>query len=193
MSAETDGVGRLTLDPGGTVSLRWTNAWRGLLTLHACDLRATHPLHVHDYYTISVVDSGQAEIQCRGESYRVGPGSVILISPYEVHHEASMSSAGWSSRAMNPRPATMRRVLGGEFAHALDRPAVHQSRRSGCRARRPARSPVLHSRTIAGCHHRCRRVGSSARVPEAASAARRRARPNAQGTPGSRNRAGADS
>ncbi len=94
MSAETDGVGRLTFDPGGTVSLRWTNAWRGLLMLHARDLCVTHPLHVHDYYTISVVDSGQAEIQCRGESYRVGPGSVILISPYEVHQETSISSAG---------------------------------------------------------------------------------------------------
>jgi quercetin dioxygenase-like cupin family protein len=111
--------GQLTLDPGGAITLRWTNAFRGLLTLSASDVRATHPHHVHDYYSICVVDRGEAEITCRGESYRVRPGSVILISPYEAHEEMCVSSGGWSLRALNPAPPTMRRVLGAGWISTL--------------------------------------------------------------------------
>jgi AraC-like DNA-binding protein len=127
--------GQLTLDPGGAITLRWTNAFRGLLTLSASDVRATHPHHVHDYYSICVVDRGEAEITCRGESYRVRPGSVILISPYEAHEEMCVSSGGWSLRALNPAPPTMRRVLGA----GVDLDAVR------------FRSPVIHDAEIADC------------------------------------------
>jgi AraC-like DNA-binding protein len=112
-------VGRLTLDPGGEISLRWTKAWNGLLTIKGQDFRASHSHHVHDYYSICLVDHGEAEVIARGESFHVRPGSVILISPYEVHAEESNRAAGWSFRGMSPRPATLKRVLGGEFARAL--------------------------------------------------------------------------
>jgi AraC-like DNA-binding protein len=127
--------GRLTLDPGGAITLRWTNAFRGLLTLGATDVRATHPQHVHDYYSICVVDRGEAEISCRGESYRVRPGSVILISPYEAHEEVSLSSGGWSLRALNPAPQTMRRVLGGGVdleALRFISPVIHDAETADC-------------------------------------------------------------
>jgi mannose-6-phosphate isomerase-like protein (cupin superfamily) len=72
-------VGRLTLDPGGEISLRWTKAWNGLLTIKGQDFRASHSHHVHDYYSICLVDHGEAEVIARGESFHVRPGSVILI------------------------------------------------------------------------------------------------------------------
>lgn len=112
MSPAAGRHGHLTLDPGGAVALRWTNAFRGLLTLRASDVRASHPHHVHDYYSICVVDRGEADITCRGVTHRARPGSVILISPFEAHEEVCVSSGGWSLRALNPAPQTMRRVLG---------------------------------------------------------------------------------
>ena len=127
--------GHLTLDPGGAITLRWTNAFRGLLTLSASDVRATHPQHVHDYYSICVVDRGEAEITCRGESYRVRPGSVILISPYEAHEEMCVSSGGWSLRALNPAPQTMRRVLGAGVdleAVRFTSPVIHDGETADC-------------------------------------------------------------
>lgn len=120
MSADVRRAGNLTLDPAGEVTLQWTQAWRGLLMLRATDVKASHPPHVHDYYSIGVVDRGEAEIQCRGESYQAGPGSVILISPYEAHSEACVSSDGWSLRAIHPAPATMRRLLGLDGSGPLD-------------------------------------------------------------------------
>jgi AraC-like DNA-binding protein len=127
--------GHLTLDPGGAVALRWTNAFRGLLTLRASGVRASLPAHVHDYYSIGVVDRGEAEITCRGESHRVRPGSVILISPYEAHEEVSVSSGGWSVRAINPAPGTMRRVLGGGVdldAVRFISPVIHDAETADC-------------------------------------------------------------
>jgi AraC-like DNA-binding protein len=127
--------GHLTLDPGGAITLQWTNAFRGLLTLSASDVRATHPQHVHDYYSICVVDRGEAEITCRGESYRVRPGSVILISPYEAHEEMCVSSGGWSLRALNPAPQTMRRVLGAGVdldAVRFTSPVIHDGETADC-------------------------------------------------------------
>lgn len=111
----------LTLDEGGVADLCWTNAWRGLLTLQMRDFRSSHPFHVHDYYSICLVDSGEAEIICRGEAYRAGPGSVMLISPFEVHQEVNTSNTPWFFRAMHPAMATMRRVLGMERTAGLDR------------------------------------------------------------------------
>ena len=132
MSADVRRAGSLTLDPAGEVNLQWTQAWRGLLMLRATDVKASHPPHVHDYYSVGVVDHGEAEIQCRGESYRAVPGSVILISPFEAHTEACLSTDGWSLRAIHPAPATMRRLLGIEGSGALDqlrfvRPVVQDS------------------------------------------------------------------
>ena len=120
MSVGVSRSASLTLEPTGQVSLQWTQAWRGLLMLRATDVTARHPHHVHDYYSVGVVDRGEGEIECRGESYRAGPGSVILISPFEAHTEASGSRDGWSLRLIHPAPATMRRLLGLEGTGALE-------------------------------------------------------------------------
>lgn len=120
MSAVLHRTGNLTLDPAGEVSLQWTQAWRGLLMLRATDVTVCHPHHVHDYYSIGIVDRGEVEIQCRGESYRAGPGSVVLISPFEPHTEECLSRDGWSSRFIHPAPGTMRRLLGMEGSGVLE-------------------------------------------------------------------------
>ena len=120
MSAVVPRTGSMSLEPAGEISLQWTQAWRGLLMLRATGVTASHPHHVHDYFSVGVVDRGEGEIQCRGESYRAGPGSVILISPYEPHTEACLSRDGWSLRFIHPAPATMRRLLGLEGTGILD-------------------------------------------------------------------------
>ena len=121
MSSNVGPSASITLEEGGVADLRWTNAWRGLLTLRMRDFRSRHPFHVHDYFSICLVDSGEAEIICRGEVYRAGPGSVLLISPFEVHQEVNTSNTPWFFRAMHPAMPTMRRVLGMERSAGLER------------------------------------------------------------------------
>ena len=130
MASKVGATGILELEPGGTATLQWTSAWHGVLMMEAHDLRAAHPLHVHDYYTIALVDDGEAQIRVRGESFRAGPGSVILVSPWEAHEEQSVSAGGFTLRALYPALGTMGRVLGLKNASLLerllfDRPVVH--------------------------------------------------------------------
>jgi AraC-like DNA-binding protein len=132
MSSVTGATGKLKLDPGGDAALRWTSAWRGLLTLTGTSLQVRHPPHVHDYFSICVVDSGEAEVFCRGESFRAGPGSVVLLSPWDVHEELCSAGNPWWFRSMCPAVPTMRRVLGldastnlGEYE--FDRPVIHDA------------------------------------------------------------------
>ena len=67
MAAAVGRTGNLTLDPGGEVTMQWTQAFRGLLMLRATDVTVRHPYHVHDYYSVGIVDRGEGEIQSRGE------------------------------------------------------------------------------------------------------------------------------
>ena len=121
MASMVGATGILALEPGGIATLRWTSAWRGVLMMEAHNLEAAHPLHVHDYYSIALVDRGEAEIQVRGEAVRAGPGSVILVSPWEAHQEQSVSTGGFTVRALYPALGTMARVLGMKSAALLER------------------------------------------------------------------------
>ena len=149
MTSVCGATSTLALDPGGQATFQWTSAWRGVLTLRMDGLRATHAMHVHDYYSVLVVDHGEAEIRCRGSAFLARPGSVILLSPWEAHEEVPLSTGGWSFRAFHPAPATMRRLLGvspdidlrrvhfdrpvaddGAFASQLDRVFTRLARRA---------------------------------------------------------------
>ena len=121
VSSMVGATGTLRLDPGGVATLQWTSAWRGVLMMHAHSLQAPHPFHVHDYYSIGLVDRGVTEIQCRGDVFHAGPGSVILISPWEAHQEQNPSPGGFSLRALYPALGTMRRVLGIDGTVPLER------------------------------------------------------------------------
>jgi AraC-like DNA-binding protein len=114
------GTGRMTFDSGGETVLRWTSAWRGLLTLRTREYAVSHDAHVHDYYTIGLCEQGEADLWCRGEVHRLRPGSVFLISPWEVHHEV-VTSGRWTYTAIHPAAATMTRVLGVQSTGVLDR------------------------------------------------------------------------
>jgi AraC-like DNA-binding protein len=113
------GTGRMTFDSGGETVLRWTSAWRGLLTLRTREYAVSHDAHVHDYYTIGLCEQGEADLWCRGEVHRLRPGSVFLVSPWEVHHEV-VTSGRWTYTAMHPAAATMNRVLGVDSSGVLD-------------------------------------------------------------------------
>ena len=132
MALKVGATGTLELEPGGTATLKWTSAWHGVLMMEAQHLEAAHPFHVHDYYTIALVDRGEAEILVRGESFRAGPGSTILVPPWEAHEERNVRAGGVTLRALYPALGTMGRVLGVKNASLLerltfDRPVVHDA------------------------------------------------------------------
>jgi AraC-like DNA-binding protein len=121
VACKVGATGTLRLEPGGIATLRWTSAWHGVLMMEAHDLQAAHPMHVHDYYTIALVDRGEADIQVRGETFRAGPGSVILVSPWEAHQEQNVSPGGLTLQALHPALGTMGRVLGVKNACFVER------------------------------------------------------------------------
>ena len=43
------------------------------------------PNHFHEHYVIGLVEGGQRQMQCRGQKYSIGPGSIILLNPGDNH------------------------------------------------------------------------------------------------------------
>ncbi len=43
-------------------------------------------LHYHDHYELLFCLTGQLNYQVEGRTYRLEPGAVLLIHPYQLHH-----------------------------------------------------------------------------------------------------------
>jgi quercetin dioxygenase-like cupin family protein len=65
------------------------------IEVHLTDLgpgQMPHPAHQHEHEEIMMLKNGQLDITIKGETTRVGPGSVVLIGSNDLH--------GWK----NPGP-----------------------------------------------------------------------------------------
>lgn len=60
--------------------------------------------HLHDTYTVAVIEHGVEEYFYGGATHRVGPGGMALIEPHQVHTGHAGAPEGWRYRALYPRP-----------------------------------------------------------------------------------------
>src|SRR5688500_10211055 len=58
--------------------------------------------HFHDTYAIGVITRGACAMACRGSTYLLQAGHVILLSPGEVHTGEQVGNEGWSYRMIFP-------------------------------------------------------------------------------------------
>jgi hypothetical protein len=68
------------------------------------------PRHWNETYVIQVVEQGVNELYCRGATHQVSTGSILFISPYEIHTGSSVGQAPLAYRSLYPTPALMAEV-----------------------------------------------------------------------------------
>ena len=88
--------------PRDAVELRRVPAFGGFDTLRATYTRHTFSPHFHTTYAIGVITRGACAMVCRGSTYLLQAGHVILLSPGEVHTGEQVGSEGWSYRMVFP-------------------------------------------------------------------------------------------
>ncbi|MCO8161875.1 AraC family transcriptional regulator [Pseudomonas sp. 21LCFQ010] len=67
--------------------------------------------HSHDYYAFGVISSGAEKLFYRGAYALGGPGSVVTLSPGEIHDGLPGHDSGWAYRMLYLDPAWVSRHL----------------------------------------------------------------------------------
>ena len=44
-------------------------------------MERSFPNHFHEYYVIGLMESGERDLVCRGRTYRVGKGGILIFNP----------------------------------------------------------------------------------------------------------------
>jgi AraC-like DNA-binding protein len=94
-----------------STSVEGVECFRAVRTLHH------YPRHSHDFYSIGVIEDGIGGYMCRGVTYEVPAGSMVVIHPDEVH-------TGYSA-GEGPLTYRMLRVDAGIFARCTGERATY--------------------------------------------------------------------
>ncbi len=73
--------------------------------------------HVHEGYTIGVIDTGAQRFYRTGAQHVAGPNTLILVNADDVHTGQAETEGGWAYRAMYPLADHFERVCAGVFAN----------------------------------------------------------------------------
>jgi AraC-like DNA-binding protein len=74
----------------------------GLELLSAHFFHHEFPRHTHDYFVIGINEAGNHGNFYRGATQHIGPGSIVLINPGEVHTGFTEGDETWAYRAFYP-------------------------------------------------------------------------------------------
>jgi len=85
----------------------WHNAQLDIRLLHAYYVQHAYPRHSHDYYVISLIESGRQSFTHRGTKYQTSPGGIILINPGAVHTGEAVDEQGFVMRSLYPTISQM--------------------------------------------------------------------------------------
>ena len=88
------------------------------------------PNHFHDYYVVGFVESGARRLWCKGKTYDLTAGDLILFSPRDNHYCTPVNGEPLDYRAVNIPADVMQRaakeVTGREDMPYFSRPVVRQ-------------------------------------------------------------------
>ena len=80
---------------GGSRLDVWRSAGlEGVVFSRGAGVTHTYPRHWHDEIHFCSYDAGYGHLQCRGRSYVVGEGDLVVTPPGEVHENWVDSAAG---------------------------------------------------------------------------------------------------
>jgi len=80
------------------------NAFNGIEVVNANYTKQNFSKHVHEGYTIGVIEYGAQRFYRSGSSHLAGKNSIILVNADDVHDGHSAVQEGWGYRAMYPTP-----------------------------------------------------------------------------------------
>lgn len=83
------------------------NALGGIDLVSARFLTRATPVHSHAEVEVGVVEGGERLVHCRGRRTRVGPGTVMIFAPGELHAGAPANDGGSGYRAFLVPVATL--------------------------------------------------------------------------------------
>lgn len=86
------------------------NAYNGIEIVNANYKGQEFSKHVHEGYTIGVIDKGAQRFYRSGEIHTANTNSIILVNADDVHTGESASLGGWQYRAMYPLPEHFEKV-----------------------------------------------------------------------------------
>jgi len=89
----------------------WTKYWHNpqldIRLLHAHYVQHAYPRHSHDYYVITLIESGRQSFTHMGTKYQTSPGGIILINPGAVHTGEAVDKQGFVMRSLYPTISQM--------------------------------------------------------------------------------------
>ena len=102
--------------PRDAVALRRVDAFGGMDVMRATYVAHSFPPHFHTTFAIGVMTHGACALECRGTTYLLRAGHVVLLAPGEVHTGEQISADGWSNRVLYPEPAMLAAAAGDRVA-----------------------------------------------------------------------------
>ncbi|MCJ8349303.1 AraC family transcriptional regulator [Moritella sp.] len=81
------------------------DAFNGLEIVDADYQEQTFSKHVHEGYTIGVIDKGAQRFERSGSTHIADENSIIFVNADDVHTGESATQDGWRYRAMYPHPS----------------------------------------------------------------------------------------
>lgn len=79
--------------------------------LHARFVQHAYPRHNHDYYVLSLIESGRQSFTHQGTKYTTPAGGVILINPGAVHTGEAVDDQGFVLRSIYPTISHMKTAV----------------------------------------------------------------------------------
>ena len=74
------------------------------------------PRHSHDFFTVGVFSTGNGRLVYRGSSWAADEGTILAVSPDEVHTADPRRDCGWTYTAMYPTIEIMTHAVGSVAA-----------------------------------------------------------------------------
>jgi AraC-like DNA-binding protein len=113
------------LRPGGP---EWVRAWKPVVAgvhevFHARFVDYAYPPHVHDAWTVFIVDDGWIRYDLEARPRGAGGERVTILPPHVVHDGRAAGAAGFRKRVLYLGTEVLDERLAGR---AVDRPDVHE-------------------------------------------------------------------
>jgi AraC-like DNA-binding protein len=122
----TEMTPEVSLDPALKAAGDVTHFWRmpryrGLGCLRATFRRHAYARHTHDTYAIAVILAGCETFFYRGEQHYLGPGSMAVVCPDEIH-DGEPHGRGFVYRTCYPSQELMQEIAEEVAGRPLSRP-----------------------------------------------------------------------
>jgi AraC-like DNA-binding protein len=84
----------------------------------------TTQAHAHSDFEIGVVGSGQRLVRCRGRSYHVTSGSIVVFAPGEIHSGSPLDPSGSTYQSFLVSPETLATTFEAGIQPGFDSPVI---------------------------------------------------------------------